>query len=300
MGRELSTFVISITPFDDEERLDEHAFRLHLRRLADAGIGVYVGGGGSGEGYALSPAETRRVLEIAVEELRGRVPVRAMGVEPRTARQTVELARTVAELGLDAMQVYSLDMGHGNVPRPAELERYFADILDEVRVPAVISTHQSVGYQLPIDLLVRLAGRYDSVIGINCTNPDVRYLLELVDALEDRVAVHVGGPMQAMTALSFGASGFLSSEGNLAPRLCVAVIDSYRDGDITAAAESFTELMRLFSLNMQNGGLRCTKAALRLLGLPGGIPRRPRLPITDAAALEQISATIEAMRAHIL
>ena len=63
--------------------MDEVALRGHLRRMAAAGIGVYLGGGGSGEGYVLSPDETRRLLQIGVEELQGKVPVRAMGVEPR-------------------------------------------------------------------------------------------------------------------------------------------------------------------------------------------------------------------------
>jgi len=72
-----STFVISLTPFSGDGTLDEHGFRLHLRRLAEAGIGVYLGGSGSGEGYTLTPAEVARILEIGAEELGGRVPVRA-------------------------------------------------------------------------------------------------------------------------------------------------------------------------------------------------------------------------------
>ena len=57
-----STLVISLTPFDEHDRLDVEAFRSHLRRMRDAGIGVYVGGGGSGEGYTLTPAEAFTVL----------------------------------------------------------------------------------------------------------------------------------------------------------------------------------------------------------------------------------------------
>ena len=47
-------FTISITPFAADGTIDEAALRRHLRKLGDAGIGVYVGGGGSGEGYTLS------------------------------------------------------------------------------------------------------------------------------------------------------------------------------------------------------------------------------------------------------
>jgi 4-hydroxy-tetrahydrodipicolinate synthase len=291
--RDATTFVISITPFDDEERLDEEALRGHFRRLADSGIGVYVGGGGSGEGFTLNPDEARRVLQIASEELKGKVPVRAMGVEPRTARQMIDFSGAVAEAGLEAMQIYSLDMGHGNVPRPNELERYLVDILSVVRIPVILSTHMSVGYQLPIDLISGLISRYDNIIGVNCTNPDLTYLLRLVDRLDDHIEVHVGGPMQALTALAFGASGYLSSEGNLAPRLCVSVVDRYRSGDVSGSHHAYTKVMRIFTMAVQHGGIRFTKAALTLLGLPGGIPRRPQLPVTDPSALGDINAALD-------
>jgi len=154
-----STFVISLTPFTSDGRLDEEGLRGHLRRLAGSGIGVYLGGSGSGEGYTLSRDEARRVLEIGVEELRGHVPVRAMGVEPRTAAEMIDLGRLAADVGVDAMQVYSLDQGHGNRPRPDELERYFCDVLDAVKVPVILSSHQAAGYYLPADLIGRLLDR---------------------------------------------------------------------------------------------------------------------------------------------
>ncbi|MDE3075323.1 MAG: dihydrodipicolinate synthase family protein, partial [Chloroflexota bacterium] len=275
--RSPSTFVISLTPFDRQERLDEDGLRAHYRRLRDSGIGVYVVGGGSGEAYTLSPDEQRRILRIAAEELKGKVPVRAMGVEPRTADQMVEFSRMVADAGLDATQVYSLDMGHGHKPHPHEVEQYFVDILSSVHLPAVISTHQSVGYFLSIDLLKRLVDRFENVIGINVTNQDVTYLAALTDAMPERVEIHVGGPIQALTALALGASGYLSSEGNTAPRLCQSVIEHYRAGNFRAAEDAFGRVIRLFSLLMGAGGMRATKAALGLYGLPGGIPRRPRL-----------------------
>src|SRR4029079_19594113 len=169
----LSTYVISLTPFAADESLDEVALRAHLRRLADAGIGVFSGGGGAGEAYTLDPYEARRVLEIGVEELRGRVPVRAMGVEPRSAREMIAYATVAADVGVDALQVYSLDVGHGNRPRSDELRRYLSDVLDAVTLPVVLSSHFSVGYALPPDLVAELAQQHDGIIGVNCSHDDL-------------------------------------------------------------------------------------------------------------------------------
>src|SRR3954451_10123318 len=181
LAPEPSTFVISITPFDAKERFDEQGLRDHFRRLAASGIGVYVAGGGSGEAYTLSKSETKRVLEIGAEELQGKVPVRAMGKEPRTAKEMIEFGKMVEASGLDAMQLYSLDAGHGAMPSRDVLERYLTDVIEATSVKLIISTHMSVGYYIPIDLLAEVVDRYPHVIGINVTNPDIRYLIGLLD-----------------------------------------------------------------------------------------------------------------------
>jgi 4-hydroxy-tetrahydrodipicolinate synthase len=275
-----SCFVISITPFGPDGALDEDAFRLHMRRLANAGIGVYVGGGGSGEGYTLSRDDNRRVFAIAVEELKGRAPVRAMGVEPRTAAQMVDFLELAADAGMEAAQVYSLDVGHGHAPTNAELETYFDEVISKAPLPMVLSTHQSVGYRIAPELIVSLAG-HPQVLGVNCTHPDLGYLATVIDGVAPKKDVHVGGPMQGLTALAFGGQGYLCSEGNLAPKLCVSVIDHYKVGNLDAMMDAFSKVVRLSTGLYGNGGIRVTKAVLNQLGLPGGYPRKPRLPVTD-------------------
>lgn len=277
-------FVISITPFRPDGGFDEAGFRRHLGRMADAGIGVYVGGGGSGEGYTLEESEVARVLEIAVEELKGRVPVRAMGVEPRTAAQMVRFVAGAQAAGVDAVQVYSLDVGHAHRPTPGELEDYFGEVLSSAEAPCVLSTHQSVGYAVPAPLIASLADRYPHVVGVNCSHQDLGYLASVIDAVAGRAPVHVGGPMQALTAFALGGHGFLSSEANLAPRLAASVGRARDAGDTERMLASFAALLRLSGLLYGHGGIRATKAALELLGLPGGVPRRPRRPVDTATA----------------
>jgi 4-hydroxy-tetrahydrodipicolinate synthase len=274
-----STYVIAITPFTDDGDFDEDAVRGHLRRMATAAIGVYVGGGGSGEGYVLSDAEARRLLQISVEELKGRVPVRAMGVEPRTSAQMIEFIEMAADVGLDAVQIYSLDQGHGHRPTHDEIHRYFDDVLSATTMPAVLSTHQSVGYMVPVPMLREFADRFEHLIGINCSHQDLGYLTAMIDALGGRLEIHVGGPQLGLTALSLGANGYLSSEGNLAPKLCVGVIDAYRRGDAHRMADLYGKLLRLSMAFYGAGGIRATKAVLNALGHPGGVPRLPQLPV---------------------
>lgn len=283
-SKRYQTFTISITPFAEDGAIDETRLRRHLSKLGDAGMGVYVGGGGSGEGYTLSPDETETLLQIAVDELAGRVPIRAMGVEPRTAKQMIAFLDMAKRAGVDAAQVYSLDVGHGHVPTPKELDRYFDEVLSNTDIPSVMSTHQSVGYVIPAPVIIALFERHEHLIGLNVSHQDPSYLMTLADALGDRIDICVGGPHLAPLALAFGAHGFLSSEGNIAPRLCLSVIEAARQGDNTAFLDRWGKLMRLFMALYGNGGIRVTKALLERAGRAGGFPREPRLPAEAEAA----------------
>jgi 4-hydroxy-tetrahydrodipicolinate synthase len=120
-------------------------------------------------------------------------------------------------------------------------------------------------------------------------------LASLVDGLGDRLAIHVGGPMQALTALAIGADGYLSSEANLAPHLCAAVTAGHEGGDMARMMRAFGAVVRLSALLYGNGGIRATKAVLRALGLPGGVPRPPRLPL-DEATTARVLSDIETLR----
>ena len=287
MHEEPSTYVVSLTPFAEDGAVDEAGLRGHLARLVAAGIGIYVGGSGSGEGYTLRPEEVARVFAVSREAVpEGSVPLLAMGVEPRSAAEMIELSRQVEGAGLDGMQIYSLDVGHGNRPRPDELEAYLRDVLDAVCCPVVLSSHQAMGYALPPALVDGLIVDYPHIRGIHFTNPDVTELVRMLDVTRERIPLHVGGPMQALTVLALGGQGYLSSEGNLAPRLCVSVIEHHRRGALAERDAAFRKLLVLFSATQRLGSVAAEKGALRELGLPGGWPRRPRLPVHAAAAKE--------------
>jgi 4-hydroxy-tetrahydrodipicolinate synthase len=258
-------------------------------------VGVYVAGSSPGEGYALSRDEVRRCLEIAVDEIGGRVPVRAMGVEPRSASQMVELVEVAGAAGVDAVQVYSLDIGHGGRPGAETLERYFRTAIEAARVPCVVSSHYFGGYVLEPGLLRRLLDDYEHLIGLNVTSPEIPYLVRVLDAVGGRAAVHVGGPMHALTALALGAQGFLSSEANYAPRLAQQVIDGHLAGDHAASAAAWAVLMRLMTGmgDVPGMSVRYVKAMLGALGHAGTTLREPHLPLTDeerARAAKRLAA----------
>jgi 4-hydroxy-tetrahydrodipicolinate synthase len=279
----LSTFCCIVTPFDEKGRLDEDAAAAHFARVAAAGIGLYVGGSSPGEGYSLSETEMTRLLKIAVATAGGKVPVRAMGVEPRHAEQMKAFLKLAADTGVDACQIYSLDVGHGWKPGPRELEAYFRAALDACPLPAIVSSHAFMGYNIPIETLERLANDYDHLIGVNLTTPDMLHLSEAITRLRPRLEIHVGGPMNTVTALALGANGFLSSEAVLVPKLCRSVIAHWETGELEQAFTAYGSVMALMVAlgSVPGASVRRLKGAMRLLGYGGSYLRGPFAPLED-------------------
>jgi 4-hydroxy-tetrahydrodipicolinate synthase len=263
--------------------------------MADAGLGVYAGGSSPGEQYALDSEEVERLLRAAVAECRGRVPVRAMGVEPRHAREMLEFAALAARCGVDALQIYSLDVGHGSQPASAELEHYFRSVLENIDLPCVLSSHFLGGYVLPEALIDSLLRDYRHVIGLNVSTNDLAYLCRVIERVAGRAEVHVGGPLHALSALGLGGQGFLSAEANIAPRLARAVIDAWDRSDLPAATAAYARLMGLYvtrPVAPEGASVRWIKTALELLALPGGGLRGPNLPLAPDAR-ERIAQRLE-------
>src|SRR5260370_7048546 len=277
MSRSVSTYCCTVTCFDDDGQIDEAAMRAHFGRIADAGVGLYVGSPSPGEGATLTPPELAHLLALAVEAAAGRVPVRAMGVEPRHTGEMKAFVAVAAAAKVDAVQIYSLDIGHAVKPAAEELETYFRDVLDSCPLPAVLSSHAFVGYVVPPDMIERLSGAYKNLIGVNISTPDTLYLSEAISRLCPRLEIHVGGPMHTVTALALGGNGYLSTESNISPRLCQGVIDHFPPRRIEQAFESYGAVMALMRAvnTMTTASVRRVKAAMRIVGMAGTGVRTP-------------------------
>lgn len=291
-SRPLSTLCCAVTPFTPAGLLDLEATGDLVRRFADAGIGTYVGGSSPGEGNALTLDETEQLLGTAVHAMAGRQEVRAMGVEPRNAQELLQRGRIAESVGVDGMQLYSLDCGHGNRPTPDEIAHYFRTLAGGISLPLYLSSHVSSGYLIPLDVVAELLEEFPHIAGINVTTPDLGYLSRVVDIATGRADVHVGGPMQAMTAFALGAQGFLSADANLAPRLAASIVSRQAAGDGDGAAAAYARFIRLFRINEWGGSMRWLKAAMAVLGLPGHHLRPPFLPL-DAAASRRITLALD-------
>lgn len=297
MSKQYSAIVHSLTPFTAKFEVDEAALRRHLRRLCDAGVSVYIGAAGAAEGNTLTRDERNRVLAIAVEELKGKVPVRAAGVEPRDAAEMVNFLRDAETLKVDAAQIYSMDMGHGLVPNRKEIETYFCTAIEATGLPVIISNQKKVGYPIPLDLIEQLAAKYPNLTGYAYDVNDTFYMIELLQRLGDRLEIHCSGTENALFTLGMGGNGYQGMEGNIAPHLAAGVVGGFVANDMKLMHDSFRKLMQLRTLlrGPMRSNMRGIKPVLNAYGFDGGHVRPPRLAIS-AAELDAVLPGIEALQ----
>jgi 4-hydroxy-tetrahydrodipicolinate synthase len=282
-----------VTPFDAHDHLDEDALAVIVDGLATAGVGVYLGSYGTGEGHLLRPAEIARLYAVGVEVAARRVPVYAAALGFTSTDAVIEAALAAADAGVDAVQIHPPRPGPLAItPRPAELERFYADVLAAVTTPVHLSNQVvMVGYRLPIPLVADLLASHPQVTAVNTSDPDRARVAELLHALAARTEVYVGIVAQLATALALGAAGALCFEADVAPVLCRQVVDAHRAGDPDRLRVAFDRLLRLNDVLSRFGNPRSVKAAMRLLGLPAGGLRRPYLEL-DPDEVDVIAAVL--------
>lgn len=289
---------MSQTPFTADAKLDEHGFRLHLRRMAAAGVAVYLASPGSGEGHALTDDELRRVYEIGVEECKGKVPVYANPPEARTAVQMAGRLKAAVAAKVDEVQIYPVDNGHGMKPTYQEQDTYYRELLDGFDYPTAISVTTMANHITPIPLVKALCREYPQIVTLNIIGPPPNYLSEMMDEMGPRYSYYTsirGLP----DGLALGVQGSLLGHANLVPNLCRAVFDSFTASDTAKFSEAYTNLIRLNRIVERWGtNPRWIKMGMKILKLPGCGDGRVRRPYVYPGAADEadMAKAFEAMR----
>ncbi|MEZ4333120.1 MAG: dihydrodipicolinate synthase family protein [Myxococcota bacterium] len=279
---------MAVTPFSDDGGLDEGALRQAIDRYARAGVGVYLGSYGSGEGHLLREHEIERLYAVGVEAAEGRIPVYAAAIGFTDTDRVIEQAGRALAIGVDAVQIHPPRPGPIAIrPRPAELERFYADVLGAIE-GEVHLTNQVVmsGYALPLELMEALVARYPQIHALNTSDPNAAASAEVVRRLAPRVPVYVGVVSQLVTTLALGGAGALCFEADVAPELCLEVVARFRSGDVAGLERAFARMLALNAVLSRFGNPRSVKAAMRAVGLPAGHLRRPYLELEPGEIAE--------------
>ncbi len=287
---------MAVTPFAADGELDRDALGAHVDALASAGVAVYLGSFGTGEGQLLDDDELDALYRSGVEAAAGRVPVVAAGLGFSSTAMVIEQAQHAAACGVTAVQIHPPRPGaRGVALRPDEVERYYDDVLGAVRSPVLLTNQVAMtGSRLAPELVANLVHQHAHVIGLNTTDPDPAMLGPMLAAIAGRVPVFSGMLGQLPQLLALGGTGGLCFEANVVPDLCVAAHRALTENEADPVPP-WLDLLRIHDVLMRHQNPRSVKAALDLLGRPGGGPLRPPYLRSPPEAVAEIAAVLAAV-----
>lgn len=269
-----------VTPFDAQGAIDADLFRQNIDLQLASGATGFVIGGCTGEFWAMTAQERISLFQLAAKFVGGRGTVLA-GVSAMGLDETIALARAAKAAGCDGALVLPPIFVKLT---DDEIFSYFQKLSHAVEFPICL-------YNIPANavnvfspaLCLRLA-ELDTVVAVKESCGDWNAYYAIAMAVRDRLRVFCGpSSVYGVAAVMLGADGVIDCFPNVwlpgGLDLYYAARDG-RTGEATRLQELGVKLTRLFTSDGRTL-YPATKAAMALLGLPGGELRAPLLPLTE-------------------
>jgi 4-hydroxy-tetrahydrodipicolinate synthase len=260
-----------VTPFRSDLSLDEETLRRLVIRQLESGIHFLVPCGTTGENPTLAREEHLRVVEIALEECKGKVPVLA-GCGGNDTREVVELARDLEGLGADGLLVVT---PYYNKPTPEGLYQHYRQVARATRLPIVVyNVPGRTGVNVDPVTLAHLA-EIETVVGVKEASGDIAQIASIFQTVPQEFAVLSGEDAVTLPVVAFGGVGVISVVSNEVPFAMARLTSLCLEGDFPAAREMQRRLHPLMEINFIESNPGPVKAALGLMGLLEPVLRLP-------------------------
>jgi 4-hydroxy-tetrahydrodipicolinate synthase len=275
-----------VTPFRRDQSLDEETLRKLVRRQIDAGINFLVPCGTTGESPTLTRAEHLRVVEIALEEARGKVPVLG-GAGGYCTREVIELARELERLGADGILSVT---PYYNKPTQEGLCQHYQAIASAIRIPIVVYSVQGrTGVNVEPSTLARLA-RIENIVGVKEASGNIAQMAAILNEVPSDFTVLSGDDAVTIPLMALGGRGIISVASNEIPREMTQLAQACLRGDFESARAIQKRFFALMSVNFVEANPIPVKAAMGLMGLLDPVFRLPMVPPSPAnlARIEKV------------
>jgi 4-hydroxy-tetrahydrodipicolinate synthase len=260
-----------VTPFTRSGALDEAGVRRLARRQIEAGIHFLVPCGTTGETPTLTAAERVRVVELVVDEAKGKVPVLA-GAGGYNTSEVIESALEMARVGADGILSVA---PYYNKPTQEGLFQHYQAIASAVPLPIIVyNVPGRTGCNVEVGTVARLS-EIANIAGVKEASGNVVQMCELCRALPDRFLVLSGDDALTLPVMSIGGRGIVSVVSNEMPAEMVRMVELAEAGDFTGARKLHQELLPLMQVNFVESSPIPVKSAMAMMGLLEEVYRLP-------------------------
>jgi 4-hydroxy-tetrahydrodipicolinate synthase len=263
-----------VTPFRSDLSLDETTLRRLVRRQVEGGINFLVPCGTTGESPTLTHSERRRVVEITLEEAKGKAPVLA-GAGGYNTAEVISMAKELEAMGVDGILSVT---PYYNKPTPEGLYQHYKAIASAVRLPIIVYSVQGrTGINVDPATLKRLSG-IDNIVGVKEASGNITQMSAILNQVPDSFTVLSGDDAITLPLMALGGRGIISVVSNEIPAEMTRLAQLCLNNDFPEARQLHRKYLALMTVNFVETNPIPVKAAMSLMGLLEPVWRLPLVP----------------------
>jgi len=267
-----------VTPFTKDGSLDEPALRKLVDWQIEQGIHFLVPCGSTGEAATMTPAEHRRVVEITVEQAKGRVPIVA-GAGSNDTAKAVALSREMQAAG--ATHLLHVSPMYNKPPQRGIIE-HFQKIADATDLPIIVyNVPGRTGSNIEAKTTLSLA-RIPNIVAVKEASGNLGQITDILRERPDHLSVLSGDDELTLAVMAAGGDGVISVVSNATPKAMSQLCEVASRGDFAAARKLHFQLLAWMRAAFVESNPIPVKAAMAMLGKMENRLRLPLVPLSDA------------------
>ena len=278
-------YVAIVTPFSDTGSINEAALRSHIDFLISKGVAGIVPCGTTGESATLSWEEHNHVVDIALEQAKGKIQVIA-GAGSNNTVESLAAARHARAVGAEAILCIT---PYYNRPTQEGLYQHFKAVATQVDIPIVVYNVPSrTGVNLHPETLERLC-EFPAIVAVKEASGNILQISEIHRRCGDRLTILSGDDPLTLPVLACGGKGVISVVANIAPEKVIAMLHAFFAKDLSGALRLHETLMPLSQGMFIETNPIPVKTAMNLLGMNAGVLRLPLVAMGERNKQQLVS-----------
>jgi|UniRef100_UPI00404AF06C 4-hydroxy-tetrahydrodipicolinate synthase len=265
-----------VTPFTADGSIDWDGVAGLAHHLADHGHDAIAVNGTTGEAPTTKSSEKLEIIKVVKNAVGSRVKVLS-GAGDNETSYTVEQAKRSADAGADGLLIVA---PYYNKPPQAGIEAHFKAVAAATDLPIMMyDIPGRTGVEIESDTIMRLF-ELPNIVALKDAKGNLAATSDVI--ARSGIPVYSGDDILNLPFLSIGAVGFVSVCGHTVGSELKAMLEAWFAGDTARALEIHQKLIPVFKGTFRTQGAILTKAAMNLMGLPGGTTRLPLVDATPA------------------
>ncbi len=238
-------FVPNITPTDASGKIDEHTLRQYIEWLIEKGVHGLYPNGSTGEFLRFTATERRQIMEIVVDQVKGRIPILAGAAEANVA-ETIDACNYYADLGVRAVAIvspYYYRLSNDGV------YAFFKSIADQVRIDVTLYNIPMFASPIDVDTISRLAMDCPRIVGIKDSSGDLPNMMRMITKVRPQRSDFrflTGWDAALAPMLIAGCDGGTNATTGVVPELTLAIYNAVQANQIDLAMQLQYQLLPIF------------------------------------------------------